>query len=160
METMKRRDFLRTSALTTGGLLLGASTALGASEAGRLMTYQEVDTALFAGINRAKNPAVLTKLEQLHVPVIDAPKTIRAGEPFNVSVTIGEIVHPMVPVHYIHWVALYAGNAPVGRAEFQPTLNLPKATFTLTLEKPVTLIVREFCNIHGLWESRRDLTLS
>ena len=160
METMKRRDFLKTSALTTGGLLFGATTALAASEREKLMTYQKVDPALFAEINRAHNPKMLTKLEQLHVPSIEVPKTIHAGKPFSISVSIGEIVHPMLPAHYIHWVALYAGNAPVGRAEFKPTLNLPKVTFTLTLDKPVTLIVREYCNIHGLWENRHDLMLA
>ncbi len=156
MNPMKRRDFLMNSALLTGGILAGAPAAFARSEGGKLMTYNKVDPSLFEGINRAKTPS--TPLDKLHVPVITVHEKIRAGKPFRVSVAIGETLHPMVPDHYIHWVNLFAGNAPVGRGEFWPELNEPEATFTLKLDKPVTLIVREYCNLHGLWEHRQELT--
>ena len=155
MNPMKRRDFLRNSALLTGGLLAVAPAAFAGGNASKLMTYDKVDQSLFEGINRAEKPE--TKLGKLHVPVIEVEGKIQAGKPFRVSIAIGETLHPMLPNHYIHWVDLFAGNAPVGRAEFWPELNEPQAVFTLKLDKPVTLIVREYCNIHGLWEHRRDL---
>lgn len=155
MNRMKRRDFLRNSALLTGGLLAAAPAAFAKGETARLMTYNKVDKSLFEGINRAQKP--MTPLGKLHVPVISVPEKIKAGKPFQVSISIGEILHPMVSGHYIHWVNLFAGNATVGRAEFWPDVNEPEATFTLKLDKPVTLIVRQYCNLHGLWEHRQEL---
>jgi len=156
MNPMKRRDFMRSSALLTGGLLVGVPAAFAdTTKPSKLMTYEEVDKSLFEGINRAQEPE--TKLGKLHVPVIKVEDKIQTGKPFRVSISIGETLHPMIPNHYIHWMDLFAGNAPMGRAEFWPELNEPQATFTLKLDKPITLIVRQYCNIHGLWEHRQDL---
>ncbi len=66
----------------------------------------------------------------------------------------------MGPSHYIQYVELLAGNEPAGRAEFHPGLSVAKATFFQILDKPVTLVAREYCNLHGLWESRKDLALA
>lgn len=155
MTPMKRRDFLLRSALVTGGVLAGAPAAFAADETAKLMTYNKVDQALFAGINRAHAPE--DTLQKLHVPVVAVPNRLRIGKPFRVSISIGKILHPMVSDHYIHWVNLFAGNATMGRADFWPEVNEPEVAFTLKLDKPVTLIVRTYCNIHGLWEHRQDL---
>jgi len=95
-----------------------------------------------------------------NAPVIGAPARVKAGEPFDVKVSVGEIVHPMVPVHYIQYLEIYAGNEPAGRVELSPQFGVPAATLTLRLDKPVTLVVREYCNLHGLWESRAEIALA
>ncbi len=28
------------------------------------------------------------------------------------------------------------------------------------LDRPVTLVVREYCNLHGLWETRQEVTVA
>ena len=115
---------------------------------------------LFQGINRPAGKAgEKTVLEKKHAPQIEVPAQIKAGESFAVTVTVGEIVHPMTAAHYIGYVEVLAGNEPAGRAELRPGLNQPKVTFSLTLERPVTLVVRQYCNLHGLWESRKDVVL-
>jgi len=157
-QRMMRRDFLRNSALLAGGIVLSAGTASAEKEAQKLIGYAEVDQDLFRGINRVQDPAKKTELEKKHAPLIDVPDKIKAGVPFTVTITIGEIVHPMVNGHYIQYVELYAGNEPEGRAEFRPGLNQPVVTFHLTLDKAVTLVAREYCNLHGLWESRKDVS--
>ncbi len=159
-QEMKRRDFLRNSALAAGGVLL-ASAAVAAPDGmmPKLQAYTEVDQDLFRGINRVQDPAKKTVLEQKHAPVIEAPDKVKAGEPFSVTVTVAEIVHPMIESHFIQYVELFAGNEPAGRAEFRPGFNQPAVTFQLTLGKPVTLVAREYCNLHGLWESRKDVVL-
>lgn len=159
-QTLKRRDFLRNSALLAGGVLL-ATEVMAADQGGnKLLGYAEVDQNLFQGVNRQQDPAKMTELEQKHVPVIEAPERIKPGVPFAVTVRVGEIIHPMFTGHYIQYVELLAGNEPAGRVEFRPGLNQPAVTFHLTLNKPVTLVAREYCNLHGLWESRKDLVLS
>jgi len=156
---LQRREFMKRSALLTGGVLLAAVPVAAAPALQKLTGYAEVDPALFQGINRVQEGAKKTVLEQKHAPLIDAPAQVKAGEPFAVTVTVGEIVHPMTAAHYIGYVEVLAGNEPAGRAELRPGFNQPKVTFSLTLERPVTLVVRQYCNLHGLWESRQAIAL-
>lgn len=152
-----RRRFLRSSLLVSGLLLTtGAARAVGSD----LRGYMAVEPELFQGINRIKQAGKPTAVEQKHAPVLLLPEKIKAGEAFELTVTVGEVLHPMSPAHYIQYVEVLAGNEPAGRVEFAPGFNQPKATFSLRLDRPVTLVVREYCNLHGLWESRQELTLS
>jgi superoxide reductase len=116
-----------------------------------------VDPALFAGINRVKDPQSPSLLEQKHAPVIRVPEHIEAGKPFAVEVVVGAVLHPMSEGHYIHQVELFAANEPAGRVEFARTRNQPQVIFQVLLDRPETLVAREYCNLHGLWESRRTV---
>ncbi len=151
---IQRRTFIRTAALATGGLWLG-SVAAAHSFTGNV----SVEEALFVGVNRAKDPAQKTPLEKKHVPVIEVPALVKAGEPFAVTVSVGEILHPMGAAHYIDYVELLAGNEPAGRMEFRSAFSQPKATFFIVFNKPVTLVARIYCNLHGLWQSERELAV-
>ena len=155
---MQRRDFMMRSALTAGGVLLAANQVLAQKEEG-FKGYYDVDKDLFTSINRVENPENKTTLEKKHAPVIEAPDKVKPGEAFEVTITVGEIVHPMGATHYIQMVQLYAGNEPAGQVDFSHQFNEPRARFTLKLDKPVTLVVREYCNLHGLWESRKQIAL-
>ncbi len=47
--------------------------------------------------------------KEKHVPIIDAPSKVKAGEPFMVTVQVGKIVaHPNTVEHHIKWIQLYA----------------------------------------------------
>ncbi len=156
---MQRRDFMMRSALTAGGVLLAANQVL-AQKGKEFQGYYDVDEELFANINRVAKPEEKTTLEKKHAPVIEAPDKVKSGEPFEVTITVGEIVHPMGATHYIQMVQLYVGNEPAGRVDFSHQFNEPRASFTLKTDKPVTLVVREYCNLHGLWESRKQIALA
>ena len=113
-----------------------------------------------------------------HVPVIDAPESVKAGEAFDVTVTVGkEIPHPNTTEHFIAWIDLYfrpekgAFIYHVGRATFQahgesakgpnqgPAYADPKALFSLKLGESGTLIATSYCNVHGVWESETPITV-
>lgn len=113
-----------------------------------------------------------------HVPVIEFKSEPKAGQPFTVEVAVGkEIAHPNKSEHFIQWVKLYYKDAEgkfiyeLGRSEFSahgasveganegPAYANPTATFNVTLQKPGMLIAESYCNIHGLWESSKELTL-
>jgi superoxide reductase len=126
----------------------------------------KVDQTLFETVNRVKDPANKTPLEKSHGPVITAPKTVKAGEPFAVEVSVGEVVHSMGPTHWIEFIELNIGNEPAGRIDFQSKGYLkPKATFTVVLAKEaapsgkVTLVAHQRCNLHGYWEGTLDVTI-
>lgn len=77
-----------------------------------------------------------------HVPVIE--KTEK-----GYLVKVGATPHPMEEKHYIEWIQLIAdGNRC--RQYLQPGQK-PEAEFTIGEANEVS--AREYCNIHGLWQS-------
>jgi superoxide reductase len=159
---MERRDFLKSTAIGT----LSAGIAVTAFAADRYYPVK-VDPGLFETINKAKDPSHKTPLEMSHSPVITVPSKVKAGEPFTVEISIGEKLHPMGPSHWIEYIELNVGNEPAGRIDMQPKGYLkPKAAFTVVLSKEdapdgkVTLIARQRCNLHGLWESGVDVEVA
>ena len=77
-----------------------------------------------------------------HVPIIT-----KTDKGYLVKVSSTE--HPMQDDHYIEWVQLIAdGN--YCRKFLQPG-DKPEAEFTIGEAKEVS--AREYCNLHGLWQS-------
>ncbi len=159
---MDRRAFLKTAVTST--IVAGFAGGAGAVER---YFPSKVDQALFEGINHTKDPTKKTPLEKGHAPVITAPASVKSGEQFTVEVAIGESMHPIGPTHWIEYIELYFGNEPAGRLEIQPKGYLkPKASFTLVITKElapagkITLVARERCNLHGLWEASIDLSVT
>ena len=113
-----------------------------------------------------------------HVPVIEAPEAVAKGSPFQVTVSVGkEIPHPNTTEHFIAWIDLFfkpaSGGFPyhVGRFDFRahgesvkgpnqgPVHAHPSVTFPVSLNEPGTLVAVSLCNIHGLWESSREVAV-
>jgi superoxide reductase len=104
-----------------------------------------------------------------HVPVIECPDVVQAGKPFEIKVSVGkEIPHPNTIEHHINWIEVYFSPAgekfayDLGRFEFNvhgeaDAFTAPVAIATVTLNKPGTLHAVSHCNIHGLWESEKEL---
>jgi superoxide reductase len=159
---MNRRMFLQATA--AGALVAGYA---GSGMAVERYFPTKVVQSLFEGINRVKDPAAKTPLEKGHAPVVTAPLSVKAGEPFTVEIAVGESLHPMGPSHWIEHIELYIGNEPAGRADLQSKGYLnPKVAFTMVLSKDVapegkvSLVARQFCNLHGLWEGSLDIAVT
>ncbi len=113
-----------------------------------------VDERLFRQISRAKDPARLAGHERSHVPKIIAPRRVRPFEAFAVRVEVGvEEIHEMSPFHYVDWIDLSADGVEISQVTLTPFYSLPILTFNLVLEHSATLLAREHCNLHGVWES-------
>ncbi len=153
MSCMKRRDLLKAAALGAGSFVLAGGEGFA-----REHFPVQVDERLWEGINRLKNPENETALEKLHVPVIAAPKTVKAGEPFDVGVVIGKTPHPMGPRHWIEYAQLGIGNQPAGMLIFRSHGYLkPETRFAVVLGedlrgRKVSLVVTLKCNLHGIWQ--------
>ncbi len=117
--------------------------------------------------------------QEKHVPVIECPDQVNAEELFNVTVSLGkEIAHPNTTEHHIRWITLYYHaqgekfNYEVGHIEFNahgesvdgankgPVYTNHEGTFSLKIAKSGTLHALAFCNIHGLWESSKEIKIS
>lgn len=106
----------------------------------------------FSAINRTANDA--------HTPIIDAPDTVKAGEPFAVTITVGKTPHPSQPDHAVQWIALYADDVELARATLTPTLTRPRVTFTVALDASATLRALEQPNHSAAWEASKKITVS
>lgn len=109
-------------------------------------------------LNKPKDWNNLTVMDKKHVPIIDAPDSVKSGKPFEVQLKVGGfegVEHPNMLSHFINWVELYAGERYIGKIEFAPMVsNGYKANLSMTIERSTTLRARAFCNLHGLWEGK------
>ena len=82
--------------------------------------------------------------EEKHIPVYD----VQNGK---VSVTIGEVEHPMTPEHYIEWVCLETEDG-LQIKQLKPNME-PSISFLIS-EKDKIKAVYAFCNKHSLWKAQ------
>jgi superoxide reductase len=107
-----------------------------------------------------------------HAPVIECADTIQAGEKVKIKVSVGkEIPHPNTIEHHISWIQVFFNPEgekfayDLGRFEFNAhgeaeSLTEPAAAIIVKLSKPGTLHAVSHCNIHGLWESEKEIKVS
>jgi len=116
---------------------------------------------ILCGLNVAKDPNNLTDLEKKHTLVIDAPQKVGRDETFEVKIEVGKLLaHPNEPAHFIEWIELYCGDTFLGRASFSGGASYPLATFKVKLSHAHgPLKAWEKCNLHGLWESTKEITV-
>ncbi|MFZ5975805.1 MAG: desulfoferrodoxin [Bacillota bacterium] len=74
------------------------------------------------------------------------PAATREGT--KLTVQVGSMPHPMLPEHYIQWIAVSQDNR-MQRVSLNPG-DAPAAEFIIA-EGPA--IVYEYCNLHGLWKT-------
>ncbi|MBS4537653.1 class II SORL domain-containing protein [Clostridium sp. D2Q-11] len=106
-----------------------------------------------------------------HVPVIHIEDTIKAGELIELKVSIGdEIAHPNTLEHHIKWFKIFFkpedGKFPIEiyTATFDAhgesdIFDEPMVKTYFKTNKPGTIHVMSYCNIHGLWENSKDITV-
>jgi len=116
--------------------------------------------------------------KEKHVPVIECADTVKADEMFEVKVGVGkEIAHPNTTEHHISWISLYflpeGEKFPyqIGHYEFSAhgaSVQGPNTSSVYTnhqvvtwfkTSKPGTVLALSLCNIHGLWQSSKEIKL-
>ena len=117
--------------------------------------------------------------KEKHVPVIECPEQVKADELFSVKVTLGkEIAHPNTTEHHIRWISVYFQpedekfTYQVGHFEFcahgestkganqGPVYTNHEVSVSLKVSKPGVIYATALCNIHGLWQSEKELKVS
>jgi superoxide reductase len=113
-----------------------------------------------------------------HVPVIDAPNTVKKGEVLRLNVSVGkEIAHPNTTEHHIRWIEVYFHPSnekfpyQVARFEFSAhgesiqgpntstIFTAPDVSCAVRTEKAGSIYAVSYCNIHGLWQSSKEITV-
>ena len=68
----------------------------------------------------------------------------------SVSVTVGSVLHPMLPEHSINWICLQTNKG--FQLKYLNPGEEPKAVFALADGEKVEAVY-EYCNLHGLWKA-------
>jgi superoxide reductase len=111
-----------------------------------------------------------------HVPVIEVSEKIKKGEACCFTVTVGkEIPHPNTTEHHIRWIEIYFKPIyekfayQIGRFEFNShgesvdgadsstIYSSPEVSLVFKTEKSGTIFASSYCNIHGLWQSAKEI---
>ena len=79
--------------------------------------------------------------KEKHVPVVEAQED-------GIVVKVGSVPHPMEEKHYIEWIEIIKGDE-IMRHHLKPG-DKPETFFNTTSDGAV---VREYCNLHGLWKA-------
>ena len=114
--------------------------------------------------------------KEKHVPVIECPDEVSKDEMFDVKVGLGkEIAHPNTTEHHIRWIDLYfhptGEKIPyqIGHYEFNahgesadgPNMSTVythhAVTTSFKTSKSGTILAMALCNIHGLWQSSKQI---
>jgi len=114
-----------------------------------------------------------------HVPVIECPDEVKAGEFFAVKATLGKAVaHPNTTEHHIRWIQLYfqpeGAKAPIQIVNFEfsahgesaegankgSVYTHHEAAASMKTGKSGTLLAMAYCNIHGVWQSSRPIRVA
>ena len=90
-------------------------------------------------------PGTTDAAVEKHVPAFEV-------EGNKVSVTVGAVEHPMIPEHYIEWIALKTkqGNQRKALNPGEP----PKACFSICDGDEVEAVYA-YCNLHSLWKAEK-----
>jgi superoxide reductase len=113
-----------------------------------------------------------------HVPVIECSEQVKAGDYFKVTLTLGKaIAHPNTTEHHIRWMALFfqpegeKALCQIGHFEFcahgesakganESTVYTSHEVVTaMKTSKPGVLHALALCNIHGLWQSSKTISV-
>ena len=150
---MTRREFLVGSAAVAGAAGYTVHSVVSAASA------EQQASAKMARFGDVVVPPEKEGREK-HVPHIEAPSKVKAGQPFQATVTVGkEVPHPNTVEHHIKWIQLYAkeeGERPVvhiGTFDLGPTYAQPRVSLPVMLRKSSALYALGYCNIHGVWDN-------
>lgn len=106
-----------------------------------------------------------------HVPVIHCPDQVKADTAFEIKVSIGDAIpHPNTFEHHIVWIKVFfqpeGSKFPAEIAHFTFSAHGEGETFTdpvglaqIKVKKSGILYAMSYCNIHGLWENNKAVSL-
>jgi len=110
------------SAVLFGCLGLAGTPVQGAGEQAEQFTPE------FRQIHTSQDPK--------HTPKIVAPDSVKRGEWFDVTVSVGVGgQHPSLSEHFVRYIALYKDSVEIARTYLHPVYSSPTVTFKIALDE-------------------------
>ena len=99
-----------------------------------------------------------TTYDAKHTPKLIAPDSVKRGEWFNVTISVGAGgQHPSLAEHSIRYIALYKDTVEIERAYLHPVYSAPTVTFTIALDEGGLLRAVAEPNHSAAWESSKKI---
>jgi superoxide reductase len=99
-----------------------------------------------------------TSQDAKHTPKIVAPASVKRGEWFTVTVSVGAGgQHPSLSEHFVRYIALYKDTVEIARVYFHPVYSLPMVTFTIALDEGGSLRAVEEPTHSAAWEASQKI---
>jgi len=117
--------------------------------------------------------------QEKHVPAIGCPSEVKSDELFEVKVGLGKAVaHPNTTEHHIRWIDVFfypegekftyqaahfdftAHGESVEGPNKGPVYTNHEASFSMKISKSGVIHALSLCNIHGLWESTKEISIA
>ncbi len=114
-----------------------------------------------------------------HVPVIECADSVKSEDWVTVRVGLSKaVVHPNTTEHHIRWIKVFFSpdtdkfTYDLGTFEFNahgehasganqgPVYTRDQIEFTFKAKSSGTIHALALCNIHGLWESSKHVTVT
>lgn len=110
------------------------------------------DAPILGPVNTPADLASAGDFEKKHTPHIDLDEV---EDGILVTITVGwDVPHPNQPDHYISWIELLAGDAPIARFELSPMATSPTVSVVVAVDPGTTLKALSHCNLHGVWAAQ------
>ena len=104
--------------------------------------------------------ATRTTRDPKHTPRIEAPDSVKRGQWFDVTVTVGvDSMHPSLSEHFVRYIVLYKDTVEIARIYLHPVFSAPKVTFTIALDEGGTLRVQAEPTHSAAWEASRKIAV-
>jgi superoxide reductase len=101
-----------------------------------------------------------TSTDPKHTPKITAPRSVKRGEWFEVSVSVGSGgEHPSLSEHHVRYIALYIDSAEISRVYLHPVFSAPKVSFTVALDRTGTLRALAEPTHSAAWEASQKISV-
>jgi superoxide reductase len=117
--------------------------------------------------------------QEKHVPAIECPSEVKSDDLFEVRVGLGKAVaHPNTTEHHIRWINVFfhpkgekftyqvahfdftAHGESVEGPNKGPIYTNHEASFSMKISKSGVIHALSLCNIHGLWESTKEISIA
>jgi superoxide reductase len=99
-----------------------------------------------------------TSVDAKHSPKIVAPDSVKRGEWFTVTVSVGAgSQHPSLQEHFVRYIALYKDSVEIARTYLHPVYSAPIVTFTVALDEGGALRAVEEPTHSAAWETSKKI---
>lgn len=141
----------------------GSNISLRAASAALLLAFVGTTTVVGAAEEQAEQftpefRQVHTSVDAKHSPKISAPDSVKRGEWFNVTVSVGTASqHPSLQEHFVRYIALYKDSVEIARTYLHPVYSAPIVTFTVALDEGGSLRAVEEPTHSAAWETSKKI---
>jgi len=112
-------------------------------------------------VEEGRVPSAALQKVGSHMPRIEAPERVRRGKVFELRI---EVSHSNSVEHGIRCIDIYLYDEGrefnpihVAHVELEPPYSVPRVSIAMRLEKTCVIYVVVYCNLHGVWVSRKRI---